>query len=95
MLPFFLPVDWPALLLPKRKHSGLRQMQVTGAPNHPDQWETETPMGNVMGPCQCSAASGQGQEILQPLTLALSGCRAEERGRQGSEAWEGLIPKDV
>lgn len=52
-------------------------------------------METVVGLCQSLAASGQGQEILQPLALALSGCRAEERGRQGSEVWEGLILKDV
>lgn len=70
-------------------------MQDTGTPSHPDHWETETPMENVVGPCQCLAARGQGQEILQPLAPALSGCRAVEIGRQGSEAWEGLILKDV
>lgn len=52
-------------------------------------------MENVVGACQGLAASEQGQEILQPMALALSGFRPEERGRQGSEAWEGLILKDV
>lgn len=63
-------------------------MQDTGTPSHPDHWETETPKENVVGPCQCLAARGQGQEILQPLAPALwlqSGGdrKAEVRGLGG------------